>query len=195
MHHYLRLDTAALFVALCLLLGSCENGKEQPVVNPASPVDFDREGIRQAMLDSIGSLESQMKAKGDQFDHHLAKELLGSYISYSNNFHEDTLSGDYLFRAASVADRLGRYQQAIELLINFYDGFPGSGRRAEAAYLVGFIYDAHLHNKEKAATFYQAVIDNHPGTSWAVQAGDALKIVYMSDEELIRFLDKKNSNP
>lgn len=187
---YTRLSSLLVAGMTAAVFAACGGGQKGDDTRPA---EFDREATRKAMVAAIGDLEEKARGGGDKMDKALAADLISSYIAYSNNFHEDTLSGEYLMRAASIADRMGRYQQAIELLTNFYEGFPSSGRKAEAAYLVAFIYDAHLNNKDKAASHYQFVIDQHPGTTWATQAEAALRIVHMDEEELLRFLEQQNA--
>lgn len=147
---------------------------------------------QQSMRASITQLEHQLKAKGEVLDVALGRELLSSYVSYSNKFHADTLASEFMMRGASLAVGLGKFPQAVELLINYYDGYPNSSRRAEAAFTVAFIYDEHLRNPDKAAQYYQAVIDNHPGTRYAQEAESALRLVGMTDEQLLEFLKSKN---
>ena len=180
----LKYQGFSLAVIAAIVLNSCGDGHTpgQEAQIPPSPAD---------LRASIESLEKEISSATDTLKRSKAEQLLSQYIDYSNRFHEDTLSGEYLLRAASLADGIGQYNQAVELLLNFYDGFPASGRRAEAAYLIAFIYDAHIGDKEKAATYYQAVLDRHPDTHWAMQAGSALQIVNLSDEELIEFLEKR----
>ncbi|MFM7726848.1 MAG: hypothetical protein ACKO7B_09105, partial [Flavobacteriales bacterium] len=65
-------------------------------------------------------------------------------------------------------------------------------RRAEAAYLVAFIYDAHMHMSSKAIKQYNKVIELYPQSPWAQQARQALPLVGKTDEELLQFIREKN---
>ena len=145
-----------------------------------------------AMQQTITDLENDLKKKGDVLDRELAKDLVSRYIKYHNQYHADTLSGEYMLRAASLSTGIGEYQQAIDLLINFYDGYPNSKRRPEAAYTVAFIYDAYLQNPDKAALYYQAVIDNHPDSRYAQEAEASLRLVGKSNEQILEFLKQNN---
>jgi outer membrane protein assembly factor BamD (BamD/ComL family) len=170
-----------IYPALLFAFMACQSA-------PESSVSKDQLAMQQTITD----LENDLKKKGDVVDRQLAKDLVSRYIKYHNQYHADTLSGEYMLRAASLSTGIGEYQQAIDLLINFYDGYPNSKRRPEAAYTVAFIYDSYLQNPEKAALYYQAVIDNHPDSRYAREAEAALRLVGMSDEQLIEFLQQNN---
>jgi TolA-binding protein len=100
-----------------------------------------------------------------------------------------------LLDAARVADAMGKYDKAIELLGNYHDAVEDKSKKAESAYLVAFIYDAHLKNEKKAIDYYNKVIDLYPDSPWAQQAKSALHLVGKSDEELLEFLKEKNKQP
>lgn len=121
-----------------------------------------------------------------------ALRLLNIYQDRYNLTPSDSISISGLFEAARIADGLGKFDKAIELLGVFHDATKDSDKRAEAAFLVAFIYDAHLKNVNKATDYYNKVIQLYPTSSWAQQAKDALHLVGKSDEELIRFLEDKS---
>jgi tetratricopeptide (TPR) repeat protein len=159
--------------------------------NPEQPQDSgntEQRNLKQA----ISSLEQELKRSGDIPDDSLANVLIGRYVDFSNRHHADTLAGEYMLRAASLAAGVGKYQQALDLLINYYDGYPNSSRRPEAAFTAGFVCDEYLRNTELAVRYYQAVIDNHPESPYAAQAEAALRLVGMTDEELLRFIESRN---
>ncbi len=125
-------------------------------------------------------------------DRNLGLRLLRAYQTYYNQNGTDSLSLHYLFEAARVADALGKYDKAIDMLISYHDLIRNEDKRAESAFLVAFIYDAHLKNSEKAIEYYNKVIEHYPKSIWADQAKAALHLVTMSDDDLIQFLDQKN---
>ncbi|MCC6600119.1 MAG: tetratricopeptide repeat protein [Crocinitomicaceae bacterium] len=136
--------------------------------------------------------EMEAKLNQNSADKSTANRLLMACIDFTNRFHDHAESDDYMMRAASLADGLGKYDKAIELLINYHEGYPQGKHREEAAYLVAFIYDAHIGDKQKAAIYYNKVIELYPLSKWAADARAMLNIVNKSDEELIRFLEEKN---
>lgn len=142
-------------------------------------------------LVEIRSMEQRAR-KDTVLDRTTGLRLLRAYQDYYNRNPEDSLAMSFLFEAGRVADALGKYEKAIELFANFHDGTKDVTRKAEAAYLVAFIYDAHLHQTKEATKQYNKVIELYPNSTWAVQAKQALHLVGKSDEELLRFLKEKN---
>jgi TolA-binding protein len=96
-----------------------------------------------------------------------------------------------LWKAANISTALGRHQKAIDMLMNYHDGFKSAPKRPDAVYLVGFIYDSGLHNVAMARKYYEKTIELYPNTFWAEQAKGALAIVDLQGEDLAKFLDSK----
>lgn len=150
-----------------------------------------KEVVTDPLLIEIQDMEA--KAKSDTiFDRNTGLRLLRAYQEYYNKNSKDSLGLAYLFEAARVADALGKYDKAVELLINYHDLIGNYHKKAEAAYLAAFVYDAHKKDTEKAIEYYNKVIELYPKSEWAEQAKAALHLVGKSDEDLIKFLDEKN---
>jgi len=151
-------------------------------------------GSSDPLLIEIRDMEA--RAKTDSvIDRAVGLRLLKAYQDYYNKHSKDSLGLAYLFEAGRVADAMGKYEKAVDLLINYHDAVANIDKRAEAAYLVAFIYDAHLHDTNKAIQYYNKVIDLYPNSTWAEQAKAALHLVGKSDEELLKFLQEKNKQP
>jgi tetratricopeptide (TPR) repeat protein len=165
-----------------LLLAACSTD------SPRTP-----EELKKARLDSIQtSIQTQEKMGKEALSREQQTALFKSYQEYYNASGKDTVGLNYLFEAANLAQGLGKYEKAIELFINFHDGFPASHRCDEAVYNIAYIYDARLKNPEKATTYYNKVIELYPNSLWANEAKGALHFVGLSDEEMIRKLDEIN---
>jgi tetratricopeptide (TPR) repeat protein len=176
-----------IVLSVSILIAACNNPSD-----PATAPSVKENPELKLLKDDIEKMETQVKAGGDSVDRALANQLLRSYQDYFNKAEKDSIAYEYLFKASTLADGIGKYPKAVELLVNFHDGVKSVDRRAEAAYLIAFIYDAHIKNPEKAALYYNKVIETYPTSKWALQATDALKIVNMSDADLIKFLQEKN---
>lgn len=179
-------------LALVFTLNSCgdstptEQGKAQLADNQ-NPATTD------PVLLEIYDLEKKTKSD-TAYDRNTAMRLLRAYQTYYNQHGNDSLGKAYLFEAAKVADALGKYDKAIDLLINYHDLIGDYNKKAESAFLIAFIYDAHKKDSKKAIEHYNKVIELYPKSQWAEQAKSALHLVDMSDEDLIKFLDGKKSN-
>ena len=184
---------AIVFFAFCM--GSCGDGGEEDIHLSDG---LGRDGKSQngmattdPVLIEINTLESRVAAD-TTFDRTRALRLFKAYQEYYNRHPKDTVALNYLVEAANLAQKLDKQQRAIELFVNFQESFPTSHRCDEAVYNIAYIYDARIQNKEKAALYYNKVIELYPTSMWADQARGALQIVNMSDEELLKFLNEKN---
>lgn len=176
----------SLLLLIAVLFG-CGGGEQQK-----DPIAFAAEQRRTNLKNEIDSLEKRVNRKDAEFERGTALQLVRAYQDFYNQNMKDTLSGEYLFRAASLSVSLKKPQQAINQLVTYYDTYKTASRRPEALYLVGFIYDSELQNAAKAEEFYKRVIEIYPENMWAEQARAALQFVGLSDEELIKKLEAGN---
>jgi len=188
-----QLRNLAFIFGCSVLFFSCGGDSETKSGNEttlASAENID-EVLTDPLLLEIKEMELRTK-KDTVLDRAAGLRLLRAYQDYYNKHPQDTTAINYLFEAGRVADALGKFDKAIELLANFHDGSTNVQRRAEAAYLVAFIYDAHMHMSDKAIKQYNKVIELYPQSPWASQARQALPLVGKSDEELLQFIKEKN---
>lgn len=187
----LRVSLVILSGFLATIIQSCNDTSSTSEHNSSASNVRTKEIITDPLLIEIHDMER--KAKSDTvFDRNTALRLLIAYQTYYNQHGKDSLGQAYLFEAAKVADALGKYQKSIDLLINYHDLVANYNKKAEAAFLVAFIYDAHLKDSKKAIEYYNKVIELYPKSEWAEQAKSALHLVEMNDEDLMKFLDEKN---
>lgn len=178
---------SVFILTAAVLFTSCDNSTQ----GDAQSATKAKEIVTDPLLIEIHDMET--KAKTDTvFDRNTGLRLLKAYQAYYNQHAKDSLGQAYLFEAARVADALGKYDKAVELLTNFHDMTGNYHKKAEAAFLVAFIYDAHKKDSEKAIEYYNRVIELYPKSEWADQAKASLHLVGKSDEDLIKFLDEKN---
>jgi tetratricopeptide (TPR) repeat protein len=172
------------FYLLFFFIVACESANESPAVGNTSPA-------LSSLQSEIHALELRLKSDS-ALTRPEALRLLNIYQDRYNLIPRDSAAISGLFEAARIADGLGNFDKAIELLGVFHDTSLNPERRAEAAFLVAFIYDAHVKNAGKATDYYNKVIEMYPASSWAQQAKDALHLVGKSDDELIRLLEEKS---
>jgi hypothetical protein len=180
-------------VVFVMLLAACSN--DNPAAKDAesttlASVEDPNKALDPLMLE-IRSMEARTR-KDTVMDRAAGLRLLRAYQDYYNKHPQDTSALNYIFEAGRVAVALEKYEKAIELFANFHDGSANRVRRAEAAYLVAFIYDNHLHLPSKATTQYNKVIELYAESPWAEQSRQALRLVGKTDEEILKFLKEKN---
>ena len=181
---------AALVLSASLF--ACGQGEQQSAEEKKvlETVDNPKPVLDPALVE-IRSMEQRAR-KDTVLDRTTGLRLLRAYQDYYNRNPQDSLALSFLFEAGKVADALGKYDKAIELFANYHDASKDVSSKAEAAYLVAFIYDAHMHQSKDATKQYNKVIELYPESPWAAQSRQALHLVGKSDEELLKFLQEKN---
>ena len=73
----------------------------------------------------------------------------------------------------------GAFQEAMTQLRDIHDNFANYENRAVCAFLVGFIAEVELNDREQAKKTYQQVVDLHQDTEdakWPLQSLQNLKL-------------------
>jgi tetratricopeptide (TPR) repeat protein len=191
MKKYLAILSFTIFL---LMMGGCgnENAQDSTGKEDISKPDLKADANNtDPLLIEIKDMEARSK-KDTILDRNVGLRLLKAYQNYYNMHPNDSLGIAYLFEAARVADAMGKYEKATELLVNFHDRVANVEKKAEAMYMLAFVYDAHLHNPTKAIKYYGDVIQYYPNSPWATQAKSAIPLVGKSDEDLIKMFEEKN---
>lgn len=145
------------------------------------------------LRERITRLERMLGEDKDMVLRDSAQALLIAYQDYYNRNMQDTATASLVLKGARLAEGLGKYNKAIELLVTYHDMYKLAPLRDMALYRVGYIYDEHLQEKKNAEFYYGKVIELYPASSWAGDAQAALGMLNMSDEEIIKMLEQKNA--
>ncbi len=170
-----------LLSMILILFTACSGEKE----GPSKDRLLSRIDSLKSSIDSISSKGELPKKK--------MRQLMESYKSYANKFPDDSLAPHQLFRAGSVARSLKEPQRAINIYRRLLNDHPDFSREPTVRFLLAFIYDQDLKKKERAKELYKAVIDSFPEHKLAKDAKQYLKVIDLSDEELMRRFEKKQA--
>jgi tetratricopeptide (TPR) repeat protein len=113
-----------------------------------------------------------------------ANELIKLYISYADQFQDDTAAGSYLFKAGDIAFRIRQPQQALELF-GRVQRYPANPKAAVALFLQGFINETELNDKAKAKSYYESFLEKYPNHELANDVRVTIANLGKSDEELV----------
>lgn len=181
-----------IFVLGLLTLSACNdakvNAEEEVVPDGAIPI----EDFKAMKLELINELEAKVWGEGANPDEKTQRQLLIAYSEWGNNFRDDERTPEYMFQGGRIAMILNKPRRAIELFLGVHDGFPKYEKRIESAYLVGFIYDDMIGDREMARKYYLKVIELYPESTWAESAKALNEQLYMTDDEIIKMFQEKN---
>ena len=103
-----------------------------------------------------------------------------AYAEFSNGCHDFEQTPEFLFRRADLLRSAGQFQEAMTQLRDIHDHHRDFDKRPICAFLVGFIAEVELNDREQARKIYEQVIELHPESPaaiWAKQSIESLPVV------------------
>jgi outer membrane protein assembly factor BamD (BamD/ComL family) len=143
-------------------------------------------------VEKITQLENALFAEESSLDNlDKAKELIDQYTLFADQYPEDTLSPEYLFRAADIAMNINRGEMAINNYNRILKSYPDFKKAPECLFLKAYVYENNLGQLNKARVYYQEFIDKYPDNDFADDAEISIQNLGKSPEELIKEFEEK----
>jgi outer membrane protein assembly factor BamD (BamD/ComL family) len=106
----------------------------------------------------------------------------------------DSLSPEFIFRAANMKVSFGDPKAGIGLYDRIIANYPTWGKLQDAYYLKALTIDNDLHQRGAAQQAYQEVIDKFPGGRFTAEAQQMIANMQYSDEDLIKKFEAMNAD-
>lgn len=135
----------------------------------------------------ISSLEQQLlnKAKSGTADSVEVMSLLQNYERFATDYPTDSMSAEYLFRAADFYRYLGRPLKSIQVYERISLQFPNHSKSPIAVFLQGFIYENEIGNISAARSQYHRFITKYPDHPLVKDVVISMQNLGKSPEELV----------
>ncbi len=176
----MRCKFSVLLLLVIVVISACSN----------TPKGRGEEQMR--LSNQISQLSKEVYQNNQPMDLAKSEQLLKYLTEYSNKYRQDSLSAVYMLDAAQLSSSIGKYQQAVQFLMNYVE-HPSASKKDYATYLVGYQYDAFLKQPQQAEKYYRATIERYPDSPWAKTANQSLQWTGMSDEEVIKKLEGQSA--
>ena len=126
-------------------------------------------------------------------DPKVAYETLADYQQYVKAFPEDSAAPQYLFKAADLAQGMRKSRDAAVLYKEFIAKYPQHPKYAASHFLMAFVYDNDLHQKDSARIFYTQFLEKFPDHQLAPSAKASLDQINLglTDEELVKMFEAR----
>ena len=121
-------------------------------------------------------------------------DLLSAYQNFSAKYPDDSLSPEYLYKAAGLASVLNRGVQAVSLYESVIHNYPDYKRLPYCYFMEAFVYENTLGNIGKANELYKEFLAIYPDHKLANDARTAIKLLGKSPEEIVNEFDKMNTD-
>lgn len=148
---------------------------------------------RDKMSGVIGKMESNLKTS-QKIDTNSVSELISAYQNFATKYVNDSLSPDYLYKAAGLANGLKRGTQAIELYETIIYNYPDYKKIPECYFMEASTYENVQGNIGKASEYYNIFLDKFPDHQLSDDARAALKFLGKSPDELVRVFERMNAD-
>ncbi len=146
---------------------------------------------RDKTLDLIGNTEQEVFSENGMIDRNRVDELIDIYVGFTDEFPEDTLAPDYLFKAGDISMNTNRSRQAIRYYNRIITDYPDYKKTPEAMFLKGYVYENNLGRLDKAKEIYEAFLELYPDNEFADDAEVSLRFLGKSPEELIEIFQQE----
>lgn len=120
-----------------------------------------------------------------------ARALINMYTDYAEQFQDDTLSPEYLFRAADLCTGIGEYREAVSYYGKI-QRYPNYRKTPVALFLQGFVTENHLNDPANAKSYYEKFIDTYPQHKMTDDARTSLENLGKTPDELIEQFEQHN---
>ncbi len=177
---YFILSIFSVFIASC--------GNEEKPVEEKTSIATNQ---KVELVNQINSLESEMHGSM-QLDNSKAGAAIKAYSEYAKNYANDSITPDYLFKAAEIATAIHQYPQALKYYSTITEKYPNYKLVQESLFLQGALLDNYINDDAKARVIYEQLILKYPQSSYANDAKAAINNLGKTDEELIKEFKKKN---
>lgn len=129
-----------------------------------------------SLLDEIRDLE-RVAFEGDSLRRDIRQTLMIKYGEFARVEGDHAFVPEALFRRADLLISAGKFDEAILQLQDVHDGHPTFDKRPLCAFLVAFVYDEHLKDRELAVRAYERTMALHPDTPEAMLAQQSLALL------------------
>lgn len=150
----------------------------------------DKQPIKKAILDCENQIAQNPYANSDS----LPKQLAALYLKYASSYPSDSLSAEYLFRAADIKRGTGNAKEAVLLLDQVRNDYPNYSKMPVVIFAQGYISQSDLKQDFKAKAYYQELIKKFPNHPLAKDANTLIATLGMTDAEMLKYLQEKATN-
>jgi len=142
-------------------------------------------------IDNISMVEGQAFSETGLVNAEFVDDLIREYENFAEEFPQDSLAPDYLFKAADVAMNTNRSNKAIGLYNKVIKDYGDYKKAPEALFLKGYVYENNLGRLDVAKAIYEEFLEKYPDNEFADDAEVSLKYLGKSPEELIEIFQKE----
>ena len=110
---------------------------------------------------------------------------------YGGIMPKDSNSPSYLYKAAEIANALGKHPQAILIYDAMLADKESFTDTAKTLFLKAYTLDDYYKKYDEAKVLYEKVVAEHPESKFAESAKASINFLGKSPEEILKSFEKK----
>lgn len=136
-------------------------------------------------LKKISALESQLQQLKDTAENRpVAEEVLIEYNAFIQTYPDSEEAPELLFKSGEVLKGMGAYLKSAKAFHKVYSKFPNTKLAPIALFQQAHCFEA-LDQIATAKKSYETFIERYPNHAYIHEAKGMIKMLHLSDEELI----------
>ena len=144
--------------------------------------------------DEIAAAEDALFAEDKGItDKTKALELVNMYVAFAEEYPEDSMAVEYLFKWAEFYLNLGEGERSIELYDRVIQEYPDFRKVPECIFLKAYVYENYMGDLESARAYYSEFLGKYPDNEFADDARISIQNLGKSPEELIQQFEEQQS--
>jgi len=141
----------------------------------------------------IDNLEGKLFSQESEYNADDAKQLMDLYIRFADSLPSDSLTPEYLFKAADISMYVSDGMTTIRLLDRIMNNYSMHEKASVSLFLKAFIFDTKLNDTASAHVYYNQYIENYPDKEFNEDARNAIRNLGKTPEQLIDEFEKMNA--
>lgn len=147
---------------------------------------------RSSLVSKIEKAEKDLKSDTTKMpENKKVKETQALYFEFAENYPDDSLAPEYLFRAADLAIFLHDFKTTLGLYDRILTDYKQYPKIPQALFMKAFTYDQYIQDPMKAAEYYRQFIALYPNHELTDDASQALLFCGKTDEEILEILQQR----
>lgn len=163
----------SLFALIIIALSSCQSSKEKAI----KKIKKTEKIVYSHKTGDINKTEMD--------------KLINLYNVYVKDYPNDSLSPDYLFKAADFLMYANKPVQSLNFFDKILKNYPDYSKTPQSLFLKAYIYENFFKDLNKAKIIYTSFIEKYPDNDFADDAQASLNNLGKSPEELIKEFEAK----
>ncbi|PKP24157.1 MAG: hypothetical protein CVU06_05260 [Bacteroidetes bacterium HGW-Bacteroidetes-22] len=119
------------------------------------------------------------------------KAMQALYLEFADKYPNDSISPEYIFRAADLSIFLRDYKTTIGLYDRILTEHKSYAKLPQALFMKAFVYDQYIQDPMQASEFYRQFLRLYPDHELADDATQALLFCGKSDAEIMQILQQR----